>query len=573
MAINPRDCRYWLLLCLLASLPHVRQATAQSMAHPGWAGSGPIAQPWWQRAVFYRIDPLRFQASGRGSTGDLAGVTFRLDYLQSLGVDALVLDPASDAGVPLAVPLAAPSATRLDPDALENLIREASRHNLRVVPALTPALAYGDRNTLLRIVHEWLGEGAAGIALPKPLADSAREADAYVSLVSLLANVLRGTPGDRVLLTGPVSAQLPPAPPALTEHDLPDTQKRTQNRVRNRTGYLGQGSGRLTAVAVLPAEPTEAAILRSALAPIPANNSSPAATSDHPLLRLSAVPPDPGVLPAPYPASAFAAQNTFAAAAALLASKAAVLFDFGAEIGLNTSARDPAGAARLMQWTPANMQRAPLERTDPSAVPPAPGQLIPFGPYKPFVQPPPRSLTGNLPAGPAVEVDRNLPPPPPDPDSLPGFTTGTLPGTGSPGTGSPGTGSVVNGNGATVNVATEERDPRSNLNAFRTLLALRHGNAALRQGAQIVLNHDAENTLVLLRRLPPGARTAGAVVVAANLGSLPVQISLNSDLDRLGLRPGPLRALFSYGPGSLTGESTSALRLPAHAVFVGELRR
>lgn len=49
--------------------------------------------PWWQSAVIYQIYPKSFQDSGARGTGDLKGVMARLDYLKTLGVDALWLTP------------------------------------------------------------------------------------------------------------------------------------------------------------------------------------------------------------------------------------------------------------------------------------------------------------------------------------------------------------------------------------------------------------------------------------------------------------------------------------------------
>ena len=48
---------------------------------------------WWQNGVIYQIYPKSFQdTTGRG-TGDLRGVTQRLDYLKTLGIDAIWLSP------------------------------------------------------------------------------------------------------------------------------------------------------------------------------------------------------------------------------------------------------------------------------------------------------------------------------------------------------------------------------------------------------------------------------------------------------------------------------------------------
>lgn len=550
----PPATRWWLRLCLIllvSSAGSAGSAAAQTMARRGWEGAGAAAEPWWHRAVFYRIDPARFQAIGNGTTGDLAGIALRLDYLQSLGVDALVLEPALQSA-PATIPTANGS---FDPDALESLIREASQHHLRILPSLTPALENGDRTQLLQTVHDWLAEGAAGIAVPEPPPGTAAT-DADASLLARLAELLHSIPGDRVLLTSSASTAHVSNPPAPAS-----SERRFQTLAGRNRAAPGAGSGQLITAALLPSAPATAAALRSALLTL---TSGAGSSSGSPLLRL--VPPPragggPGATVDPPD------RNAVAAAAALLASRSAALFSFGAEIGLDTTPQgDP--AAPLMQWTPANVRQAPVERPEAPVAPLAPGQPTPFGAYKPFVRPPPRSLIGNVPTGPLVELDRNLPPSPPGLGTLPGFTAGVLP--------------SAPIEGATLNVATQERDPRSILNAFRELLALHRGNPALREGTQIILHpnaapsgdqaHASDNALVFLRCAPAAARTAGTVVVAANLGDSPLVLSLNSELPSLGLHAGPLRALFSYGPQVLTGESTSALRLPPHAVFVGEFR-
>lgn len=50
-------------------------------------------QDWWKNAVIYEIYPRSFQDSNGDGVGDLNGITQRLDYLQSLGVDAIWLTP------------------------------------------------------------------------------------------------------------------------------------------------------------------------------------------------------------------------------------------------------------------------------------------------------------------------------------------------------------------------------------------------------------------------------------------------------------------------------------------------
>jgi len=48
---------------------------------------------WWQHAVFYEIYPRSFADSNNDGFGDLNGITSKLDYLKSLGVDAIWITP------------------------------------------------------------------------------------------------------------------------------------------------------------------------------------------------------------------------------------------------------------------------------------------------------------------------------------------------------------------------------------------------------------------------------------------------------------------------------------------------
>lgn len=48
---------------------------------------------WWQKGVIYQIYPRSFQDSNGDGIGDLPGIIQRLDYLQSLNVDAIWVSP------------------------------------------------------------------------------------------------------------------------------------------------------------------------------------------------------------------------------------------------------------------------------------------------------------------------------------------------------------------------------------------------------------------------------------------------------------------------------------------------
>lgn len=55
--------------------------------------SGIEGIPWWKRAVFYQIYPRSFYDSNGDGIGDLPGIAAKLDYVASLGVDAIWLSP------------------------------------------------------------------------------------------------------------------------------------------------------------------------------------------------------------------------------------------------------------------------------------------------------------------------------------------------------------------------------------------------------------------------------------------------------------------------------------------------
>jgi alpha-glucosidase len=78
-------------LLVLIALAGTAVPGAAASAAP--APSAPTADPWWRHAVIYEIYPRSFQDSSGDGTGDLIGITQRLDYLQQLGVDAIWIAP------------------------------------------------------------------------------------------------------------------------------------------------------------------------------------------------------------------------------------------------------------------------------------------------------------------------------------------------------------------------------------------------------------------------------------------------------------------------------------------------
>ncbi|MEH8199176.1 alpha,alpha-phosphotrehalase [Aeromonas allosaccharophila] len=125
--------------------------------------------PWWQSAVIYQIYPKSFQDSAARGTGDLKGIMARLDYLKTLGVDALWLTPVYvspqvDNGYDIADYLA------IDPaygtmDDFEALLAAAHARDIRIVMDIVVnhtstehawfKSALGDKNSPYRDYYIW----------------------------------------------------------------------------------------------------------------------------------------------------------------------------------------------------------------------------------------------------------------------------------------------------------------------------------------------------------------------------------------------------------------------------------
>lgn len=65
----------------------------QASDHPGTAAGSQQGPDWWRQAVVYQIYPRSFADANGDGTGDLKGITSKVDYLSRLGVDAVWLSP------------------------------------------------------------------------------------------------------------------------------------------------------------------------------------------------------------------------------------------------------------------------------------------------------------------------------------------------------------------------------------------------------------------------------------------------------------------------------------------------
>jgi len=188
------------LLCAVLS-----PACAQTLARPGWEGSGINTDAWWKYPVVYEVNPANFDpTSGSG----LHGVAQHLDYIQSLGVDALLLTHIPlDSSQP---PVIAPAYGTLDD--LDDLIHEASRRNVRVLLDLNPDVPAA---TLANEARFWLNRGIAGFHVVGTTPEAHAQAGALRKIASTYL-------GQRILI-GDVDPTLSTSPQQRT-YKAPDPQ-------------------------------------------------------------------------------------------------------------------------------------------------------------------------------------------------------------------------------------------------------------------------------------------------------------------------------------------------------------
>ncbi|MEN3761132.1 alpha,alpha-phosphotrehalase [Aeromonas veronii] len=133
--------------------------------------------PWWQSAVIYQIYPKSFQDSAARGTGDLKGIMARLDYLKTLGVDALWLTPVYvspqvDNGYDIADYLAIDPAYGTMND-FEALLAAAHARDIRIVMDIVVnhtstehawfKSALGDKNSPYRDYYIWKDPVEGGV--------------------------------------------------------------------------------------------------------------------------------------------------------------------------------------------------------------------------------------------------------------------------------------------------------------------------------------------------------------------------------------------------------------------------
>ena len=351
-------------LALVALSLGAGETSAQTLARPGWVGSGMAAQSWFRHAVFYEIDTRSFARGSKetaGSAGTLSGITERLDYIKDLGVDAILLEPLTPTGTAAHPAPVDPALGTIDD--FDELSRQASRHNLRIVLTLAQPDA--------ALARFWLTRGVAGFYIPG-------QADA--AALQAIRKLLPGTAGQRIL---------------ITDTDLAGSPARTAVKMASRLPANELHLDR--AVLGLPSPPPAnlAAGLRGALEQTQSlSRALPTLlATDAPALPRSA---DRFALP-DHDHQADAAKL---AGAVLLLNRSIPVIFAGQELGLSS----PSGAPVMIPWGK-DPTRSP--ETAAEAAPPTPPQPTanntPSDRYVPYVPP-----------------ARPVKPPPPDPATAAG---------------------------------------------------------------------------------------------------------------------------------------------------------
>jgi len=125
-----------------------------------------VAEPWWSQSVIYQIYPRSFFDSGADGEGDLNGITSKISYLSSLGIDAIWLSPFyespnKDGGYDVSNPRAVDPRFGTIAD-FQKLVVACHENHIRVIVDLVPN-HFSDQ-------HRWFQE-----ALNSPAGSPARK--------------------------------------------------------------------------------------------------------------------------------------------------------------------------------------------------------------------------------------------------------------------------------------------------------------------------------------------------------------------------------------------------------------
>lgn len=104
-----------------------------------------LSKEWWETASFYQIYPQSFKDGGGGNlpgTGDLKGITDKLDYFKDLGIDCLWINPIFQSSFG-AFGYDITNYTDIDPrygsiESFETLIKSAHEKGIKIIVDFVP---------------------------------------------------------------------------------------------------------------------------------------------------------------------------------------------------------------------------------------------------------------------------------------------------------------------------------------------------------------------------------------------------------------------------------------------------
>lgn len=170
-------------------------AAAQTLARPGWAGSGMRAEQWWKGAVIceVRAGGGESRAGSQVAGGSvLHGLLTHMDDLQTLSADAVLLRGVDVDGA-TGGPEGQAAGGRMNPafgstEEFDELMGEASHRRIRVLVELAPQ-GLGEKR--VQNARFWLSRGVAGVVT------------GALSVVELreMRGAVRGYVGERVVIT------------------------------------------------------------------------------------------------------------------------------------------------------------------------------------------------------------------------------------------------------------------------------------------------------------------------------------------------------------------------------------
>ena len=279
------------------------------------------------------MQPQSFQDSDGDGIGDLRGLAERLDYLQSIGVDAVLVEsPTNDPG-------------------FDDLLSDASRHHIRILVPLAadaPSQSLSAEQAITQ-ARTWFKRGVAGVYVPAQLLSTIAAHSNFheaVFLLQELRTLADSFPGERIVISG----------------ESPAVSAAVANSPR---------SGPEIVDGTVNASIWDAAALRTKL--VLANSTA----AGEPLLQIA-------------PHEEQQRDRDKILAALFLSSRGAVGLTYGQEIGLSNTS-----ASAIMRWTPSNVTK-PQVATVPKPkeevygpyrpyVPPAPSSMVGKQPHLPSV--------------------------------------------------------------------------------------------------------------------------------------------------------------------------------------------